>query len=79
MRLIVGRSAEWGSRSLLFGMAAGGESHGRYLSYCEDTERWVPEWVSNSEGKEWAAAIWDEVAVQLEQCQPGCVVFIVPY
>ncbi|EEU33522.1 uncharacterized protein NECHADRAFT_56536 [Fusarium vanettenii 77-13-4] len=38
LRLIVGRSAEWGSRSLLFGMAAGRESHGRYLSYCEDTE-----------------------------------------
>ncbi|KAJ3539822.1 hypothetical protein NM208_g5334 [Fusarium decemcellulare] len=73
MRLIIGRSAEWGSRSLLFGMAAGRESHGRYLSYCEDTERWVPEWVSNSEGEVWAAAIWGEVALQLEQSQPGCV------
>ncbi|KAF4973298.1 hypothetical protein FSARC_373 [Fusarium sarcochroum] len=73
LRLVVGRSAEWGSRSLLFGMAASEESHGRYLSYCEDTEQWVPEWISNSEGGWWAAAVWDEVAFQLEKTQPGCV------
>ncbi|KAM0541611.1 hypothetical protein ACHAPJ_013158 [Fusarium lateritium] len=64
LRGVVGRSAEWGSRSLLFGMAAGKKSHGKH---------WVPEWISNSEGEEWAATIWDEVALQLERTQPGCV------
>ncbi|KAF5020319.1 hypothetical protein F66182_7695 [Fusarium sp. NRRL 66182] len=73
LRLAVGRSAEWGSRSLLFGMAAGEESHGKYLSYCEITEKWVPEWVDNQLGQQWASAIWDEVALELEKVQSGCV------
>ena len=38
LRLLIGRSAEWGSRTLLHGMAAGEESHGKYLSYCEIKE-----------------------------------------
>lgn len=35
---ILGRSAEWGSRTLVHGLAAGEESHGKYLAYCEDKE-----------------------------------------
>lgn len=35
MRAIMGRSAEWGSRDLLHGIAVGEESHGKYLQFCE--------------------------------------------
>lgn len=35
LRTIMGRSAEWGSRDLLHGIAVGEESHGKYLQYCE--------------------------------------------
>lgn len=34
LRAIMGRSAEWGSRDLLHGIAVGEESHGKYLQYC---------------------------------------------
>lgn len=35
---LLGQTAEWGSRNLLFGIAAGSESHGKYLAYCEIRE-----------------------------------------
>ena len=34
LRMIMGRSAEWGSRNLLHGLSVGKESHGKFLSYC---------------------------------------------
>lgn len=37
LRAAMGRPAEWGSRTLLFGIAAE-ESHGKYLAYCQDKE-----------------------------------------
>jgi hypothetical protein len=38
LRAAMGRSAEWGSRNYLHGIAAGVESHGKYLTYCEIKE-----------------------------------------
>lgn len=38
MHLFAGRTAEMGSRALLYGIAAGEESHGKYLSDCEIKE-----------------------------------------
>lgn len=38
LRALLGRSAEWGSRSILHSIAAGRESHGKYLAYCKITE-----------------------------------------
>jgi NAD(P)-dependent dehydrogenase (short-subunit alcohol dehydrogenase family) len=37
-RMIMGRTAEMGSRTLLHGLAAGSESHGKVLSECEIKE-----------------------------------------
>lgn len=37
-RLIMGRTAEMGSRTLIHGIAIGEESHGQYLSECEIKE-----------------------------------------
>lgn len=34
-RMIMGRTAEMGSRTLLHGVAAGEESHGEYLTECD--------------------------------------------
>jgi retinol dehydrogenase-12 len=34
MKLLLGRTAEQGSRNLLFGVCAGEESHGMFLSDC---------------------------------------------
>jgi hypothetical protein len=38
MRLLVGRTAEEGSRTLLHAIVAGKESHGKLLSECEIKE-----------------------------------------
>lgn len=38
MRMIVGRSAEKGSRTLLSGIAAGQDSHGKYMTECKVDE-----------------------------------------
>lgn len=37
-KVLIGRTAEMGSRTLLYGIAAGAESHGKYLSDCEIKE-----------------------------------------
>jgi hypothetical protein len=38
MRLLVGRTAEQGSRTLIHAAVAGEESHGKFLSECEIKE-----------------------------------------
>lgn len=38
IQMLVGRSAEVGSRTLLHGLSVGEEAHGRYLSECEISE-----------------------------------------
>lgn len=38
LRVAMGRSAEWGSRSVLHGLSLGDESHGRLLTYCDIKE-----------------------------------------
>ena len=42
MRVILGRTAEEGSRVLLYAAIAGKESHGKYLSECEIREQVYP-------------------------------------
>ncbi|CAG9973288.1 unnamed protein product [Clonostachys byssicola] len=72
-KLIAGRSSEEGSRTLLHGVAAGEESHGKYLSECEIKEDSVPDWIKSGEGPTWQTAIWEQLAQRLEEIQPGCV------
>jgi len=38
MRALMGRTAEMGSRTLIYGLKAGQESHGKYLTECEVRE-----------------------------------------
>ncbi len=68
-----GRTAEDGSRTLLHGAVAGEESHGRLLHSCEINEGDLAEWVTNEDGQEAQKRVWDEVASELEEIEPGCV------
>lgn len=73
IRAMMARTAEEGSRTILHGLVAGNESHGKLLSGCKIKEYWVPDWVSNTEGKRMQKDIWDELVVRVEAVQPGCV------
>ncbi|KFY93115.1 hypothetical protein V498_04559 [Pseudogymnoascus sp. VKM F-4517 (FW-2822)] len=68
-----GRTAEDGSRTLLYGAVAGKESHGRFLDSCRIAEDVVPSWVTDEEGKKSQKILWDAIASELESVQPGCV------
>ncbi|GJN80060.1 hypothetical protein PLIIFM63780_003584 [Purpureocillium lilacinum] len=72
-RALMGRTAEQGSRTLLHGLAADEESHGKYLTECEVRDDLVPEWFTNEDGRDWQVRIWSEVAKVLDRVQPGCV------
>lgn len=73
VRAMMARSAEVGSRTILHGLLAGDESHGKLLSGCKIKEYWVPNWVSNTEGQAMQEKIWAELVSRLEDIQAGCV------
>jgi hypothetical protein len=73
IKAMMARTPEEGSRTILHGLVAGDESHGKLLSGCQIKEVWVPDWVSNAEGKRLQKNIWKELTERLEKKQPGCV------
>ncbi|KAK7729760.1 hypothetical protein SLS63_006141 [Diaporthe eres] len=44
IKAMMARTAEEGSRTILHGLVAGAESHGKLLSGCKIKEFWVPSW-----------------------------------
>ncbi|KAI5459121.1 putative short-chain dehydrogenase/reductase family protein [Mariannaea sp. PMI_226] len=68
-----GRTAEDGSRTLLFGAVAGRESHGQFLDSCEIADDKVPDWVKDEEGKRSQQNLWNAIAKELDIVEPGCV------
>ncbi|KAL8927835.1 MAG: hypothetical protein Q9172_001208 [Xanthocarpia lactea] len=70
VRAMMARTAEVGSRTILHGLVAGEESHGKLLSDCKIKEYWVPDWVSNAEGQRLQRDIWKELVARLEEIQP---------
>ncbi|POR32580.1 Uncharacterized protein TPAR_07214 [Tolypocladium paradoxum] len=73
MKLLIGRTAEVGSRTLLHGIASGAESHGKYLSDCQIREEEVPEWISNEDGMICQGKVWAQITEKLESIQQGCI------
>ncbi|KAJ4857101.1 short chain dehydrogenase domain-containing protein [Trichoderma breve] len=76
-KLIMGRSPEMGSRTLIHGIAADEESHGKYLTACEIREEHIPEWVTNEAGQVLQKQIWAELLEKLEKIQPGVVTAVI--
>jgi NAD(P)-dependent dehydrogenase (short-subunit alcohol dehydrogenase family) len=70
LKLIVARSTEVGSRTLVNAGAAGVETHGKYLSDCEIDEP-IP-LVTDAAGKESQERVAAEVFEALEAIHPGC-------
>lgn len=73
IKTMMARTAEVGSRTILHGIVAGDESHGKLLSGCKIKEYWVPTWVSDEEGQKLQKAVWKELVDRYEAIQPGCV------
>lgn len=73
IRVMMARTAEEGSRTILHGLVVGPDGHGKLLSGCKIKEYWVPDWVSNAEGQRLQKGIWKELAARLEEVQPGCI------
>ncbi|KAM0812460.1 hypothetical protein AB5N19_12451 [Seiridium cardinale] len=70
---ILGRTAEQGSRNLLFGTVAGRDSHGCFTGNCEIEEDRVPDWITDEEGQRTQQRVWDDIVKELELVEPGCV------
>ncbi|KAL5374473.1 hypothetical protein DPSP01_011926 [Paraphaeosphaeria sporulosa] len=73
LRAAFARTAEQGSRTILHGVVAERDSHGKMLSGCKIKEYWVPKWMSNTGGKQMQQQIWSELVKIMEIQQPGCV------
>lgn len=66
MRKFLARSAEEGSRMLLYAAFAGPESHGSFCSECQVKDNTLPEWIVGQEGLRIQKNVWDEIVKYLE-------------
>lgn len=69
MALIFRRTSEAGSRTLVHGVTAGPDSHGKYLSECQEKE--MSYWVRSDAGSECQRKLYQELVVRLERLSPG--------
>ncbi|KAH8589381.1 putative short-chain dehydrogenase [Bisporella sp. PMI_857] len=69
IKLILARSTEVGSRTLVHAASQGSESHGKYVSDCEITE--PASVVTGKGGKEAQDRVWAELVKKLEAIKPG--------
>ncbi|KAM0253355.1 hypothetical protein ACHAQJ_007306 [Trichoderma viride] len=76
-KVAIGRTPEMGSRTLLHGIAAGDESHGKYMTACEIREDHLPEWITDESGKVLQKQIWTELVERLEKIQPGVATAVI--
>lgn len=68
-RVVLARSTEVGSRTLVHAGMQGAESHGQYLSDCKITEPGKN--VTSKEGKQNQERVWREMMAKLEGIKPG--------
>ncbi|KAI4128640.1 MAG: hypothetical protein LQ347_004096 [Umbilicaria vellea] len=69
MKLLLARSTECGSRTLVQAVEAGHESHGQYMSNCRPSA--TAPLVTSPEGVKAQKQVWEELSARLETIQPG--------
>lgn len=69
MMVLLARTTEVGSRTLVHAALSGPETHGQYLADCEITA--PSKFVRSAEGKEVQARVWSELSEKLEAIHPG--------
>jgi NAD(P)-dependent dehydrogenase (short-subunit alcohol dehydrogenase family) len=69
IKIVLARSTEIGSRTLVHAASQGTESHGQYMSDCEIGT--PAPFVTSEEGKRAQDRVWDELVQKLEVIRPG--------
>ncbi|KAF2464992.1 short-chain dehydrogenase [Lindgomyces ingoldianus] len=71
IKIILARSTEKGSRTLVHAASQGSETHGEYLSDCKVHE--AAPIVTSEEGHVLQERVWDELSKKLEAIRPGVI------
>ncbi|KAF4637286.1 hypothetical protein G7Y89_g800 [Cudoniella acicularis] len=71
--MMLRRTVEMGSRTILYAAVAEKESHGCYTSACEMKENQVPSWITDEDGQQAQKRIWYGLVKELESVEPGYV------
>jgi retinol dehydrogenase 12 len=66
--ILIGRSSEAGSRTLIAGAFAGEDCHGAYMSECQRSR--YPKIMHGEEGEEMAKKTWLQLLALLEEVEP---------
>ncbi|KAF5686745.1 alcohol dehydrogenase [Fusarium denticulatum] len=69
-----GRTAEDGSRTLLFAAIAGANSHGKFSADCEiKDDSIIPDWITAEEAKDGQKRLWASISKEIESASPGSI------
>lgn len=71
LKLLLARTTEYGSRTLVNAAAQGPESHGAYLHDCAIDE--PSAFVRSDEGKKSQQRVWQELVEKLNRIEPNVV------
>ncbi|GFF73507.1 hypothetical protein CNMCM6069_008456 [Aspergillus lentulus] len=71
MKMVMARTTEVGSRTLVAGAAAGEESHGAYMTDGKVDNSALSDFVRSEEGKKVQEKVWGELREILEEIRPG--------
>ena len=69
LKVLLARTSEIGSRTLVAGICAGIESHGEYMSDCKNQE--VAEWIRTPKGMQVQETVYHQLLAVLEAVRPG--------
>ncbi|RAQ51209.1 short-chain dehydrogenase/reductase family protein [Aspergillus flavus] len=72
LQMVLARSTEVGSRTLVAGAASGEESHGAYMTNGKVDNGALSTFVRSEEGKKTQMKLWAELVEILEAIEPGC-------
>ncbi|KAH0592331.1 hypothetical protein MHUMG1_09944 [Metarhizium humberi] len=71
IKLVLARSTEVGSRTLVHAASQDAASHGQYMTDCGTGA--PSAFVTSEEGKEVQERVWDELVLKLESIKPNCM------
>ncbi|RDW80313.1 WW-containing oxidoreductase [Coleophoma cylindrospora] len=71
MILLLARTTEVGSRTLVHAIGQGAESHGKYMNDGKIQEHALSAFVRSPEGKQASEKMWEELMIKLEVHQPN--------
>jgi NAD(P)-dependent dehydrogenase (short-subunit alcohol dehydrogenase family) len=71
MKVLLARTTEMGSRTLVAAAVAGPESHGKYMTDAKIDDNALSDFVKSTDGKEAGKRVWKELSEILEEIHPG--------